>query len=578
MPLSRQLWLIIGVIVILAMVLWLIDALQRLYWQLSYSSPFLAALLVILLIALLGVLIFAFLHYNNLFRLGTTVKTRSPIEVPPVKTDAAQANLRALEQQVAQIQDEVARQALLHRSRQISQELERRELRVVIFGTGSAGKTSLINALFGRILGEVGAPMGTTTDGVTYRLQLQGIQRDLLITDTPGVLEAGDGGHLRGQAARQLAVDADLLLFVTDNDLRQSEFRLLEALLSLGKRSLLVFNKIDRYPEADRAVILNALQERVQGLLSPLDVVCVSARPDPVELDSGEPYWPEPDILPLIRRIAIVLRAEGEDLIADNILLQSQRLGEEARKIIDGQRRRQADKVVDQFQWISAGIIAITPLPIVDLLGTAAVNAQMVVELGRIYGCELNLERGRELALSLAKTLTGLGLIKGSTQLIATSLQVNIATIVVGRAIQGVTAAYLTHIAGRSFIEYFRQNQDWGDGGITAVVQQQFKLHRRDEFLRSFIQDAVTKVIQPLTDSLDRSADGTLSKLPETPLLARATPPPLRLENGFDTSLEERFDSRPENDRIPVPLILTPLEPSQTLDDWAENDRKASDW
>ena len=181
MPLSRQLWLIIGVIVILAMVLWLIDALQRLYWQLSYSSPFLAALLVILLIALLGVLIFAFLHYNNLFRLGTTVKPRSPIEVPPVKTDAAQANLRALEQQVAQIQDEVARQALLHRSRQISQELERRELRVVIFGTGSAGKTSLINALFGRILGEVGAPMGTTTDGVTYRLQLQGIQRDLLL-------------------------------------------------------------------------------------------------------------------------------------------------------------------------------------------------------------------------------------------------------------------------------------------------------------------------------------------------------------------------------------------------------------
>ncbi|MGA0201301.1 MAG: YcjF family protein, partial [Prochlorotrichaceae cyanobacterium] len=365
---------------------------------------------------------------------------------------------------------------LLQRSRQISQELERRELRLVVFGTGSAGKTSMINALFGRILGEVGAPMGTTTVGVTYRLQLQGIQRDLLITDTPGVLEAGEGGSLRGQGARQLVVDADLILFVTDNDLRQSEFRLLEALVSLGKRSILVFNKTDRYPEADRQTILQSLQQRVQGLMNPLDVVPIAARPDPVQLESGDPYAPEPDILPLIRRIAIVLRAEGEDLIADNILLQSQRLGEEARKIIDAQRRRQADKVVDQFQWISAGIIAVTPLPIVDLLGTAAVNAQMVVELGRIYGCEINLERGRELALSLAKTLAGLGLIKGSTQLIATSLQVNVATIVVGRAIQGVTAAYLTHIAGRSFIEYFRQNQDWGDGGMTAVVQEQFKL------------------------------------------------------------------------------------------------------
>jgi len=98
--------------------------------------------------------------------------------------------------------------------------------------------------------------------------------------------------------------------------------------------------------------------------------------------------------MPLLRRMAVVLRAEGEDLVADNILLQSQRLGEEARKLIDAQRRRQAKKV-ERFQWIGA-VVSVTPLPVVDLLATAAVNAQMVVEIGRIYGCELNLERGRE--------------------------------------------------------------------------------------------------------------------------------------------------------------------------------------
>jgi len=56
--------------------------------------------------------------------------------------------------------------------------------------------------------------------------------------------------------------------------------------------------------------------------------------------------------MPLLRRMAVVLRAEGEDLVADNILLQSQRLGEEARKL-DAQRRRQAKKVVERFQWIA---------------------------------------------------------------------------------------------------------------------------------------------------------------------------------------------------------------------------------
>jgi len=54
--------------------------------------------------------------------------------------------------------------------------------------------------------------------------------------------------------------------------------------------------------------------------------------------------------MPLLRRMAVVLRAE-EDLVADNILLQSQRLGEEARKLIDAQRRRQAKKVVER-QWL----------------------------------------------------------------------------------------------------------------------------------------------------------------------------------------------------------------------------------
>ena len=560
MPLSRQLLLIIGLILILAMALWLIDGLQRLYWQLSYTSPFLAAILVLLMIALVGLFIFAFLYYNNIFRLGGAVSPRQAIEVPPVKTDAAEATLKAVQQQVAQIQDEVARQALLQRSRQIAMELERGELRVVVFGTGSAGKTSLINALFGRMVGTVGAPMGTTIAAATYRLELPGLSRSILITDTPGILEAGEPGQERGQAARQWAVDADLLLFVTDNDLRRSEFIALEALVAIGKRSLLVFNKSDRYSEMDQAAILGQLRERVRGFMSPLDVVSIAANPDPLELENGVPYQPEADIMPLIRRMAIVLRAEGEDLMADNILLQSQRLGEEARKLIDGQRRRQADKVVEQFQWISAGIIAVTPLPFVDLLGTAAVNAQMVVELGRIYGCELNLERGRELALSLAKTLTGLGLIKGSTQLIATSLQLNLATMVVSRAIQGITAAYLTYIAGRSFIEYFRQNQNWGDGGMTEVVQRQFQLNRRDEFLKSFIQDAMTKVIQPLAESLDRS--------PQPNTLPQASPGILQ---ATDTRILPAT-TRPIVDLSPVDL--SPVENG----DWNLSDRVAADW
>jgi uncharacterized protein len=61
-----------------------------------------------------------------------------------------------------------------------------------------------------------------------------------------------------------------------------------------------------------------------------------------------------------------------------------------------------------------------------------------------------------------------------------------------------VSAAYLTRIAGYSFIEYFRHDQDWGDGGITEVVQRQFQLNRKDEFVKLFVKDAIAKVVRPL--------------------------------------------------------------------------------
>jgi uncharacterized protein len=507
MPLSRILILFVGLSLILGLMIWLITGMYRLYIQVSFTAPFLATLLLLLLILLLGLLIGIFVYYFNIAINKPAQKgskpRRSSVGIPPQKTEAAQETLKAVRQQVSQIQDRVAKQALLNRSQEIEENLIRKELQVIVFGTGSAGKTSLINSLIGEMKGEVEATMGTTQVGQTYRLKLSGLNREIWITDSPGILEAGIEGTQREKLARQLATEADLLLFVVDNDVRQSEYAPLRNLAEMGKRSLLIFNKIDLYADEDRDLILSRLRERVREFISAADVIAISANPQPVELATGKILEPEPEITPLIKRLAVVIRAEGDDLLADNILLQSQRLGEEARKLIERQRRRQADKIIDRYQWIGAGVIAVTPLPVLDMLATAAVNAQMVVEIGQVYGCELNSERGKELAFSLGKTLVSLGVVKGGVELLARALQMNLATIVIGKVIQGVTAAYLTRIAGKSFVEYFRQDQDWGDGGITEVVQRQFQLSRKDEFLKGFVTDAITKVVKPLTDNLD---------------------------------------------------------------------------
>ena len=505
MSLPRIVTLIVGVIFILGLSLWLIDSISRIYWQLSFSSPFLGNLLLLLLVVLVGALIAAFIYYMLVIQAGEersrrTRRQRLSVQIPDAKPEAASSNLQAVRQQVAQIQDEVARLALLNKSQEIEANLARGEIQVVVFGTGSAGKTSLVNAVMGRMVGRVDAPMGTTQAGETYCLRLKGLERKILITDTPGILEAGVAGTEREQLARELATAADLLLFVVDNDIRRSEYEPLRTLAEIGKRSLVVLNKSDLYTQEDKEAILTQLRQRVQGFIAANDVVAIAANPQAVEVEDGEIFQPESNILPLLRRMAAILRAEGEDLVADNMLLKSLRLGEEARKLVDGQRRRQAEKIVERFQWIVAGVVTVTPLPVVDLLATAAVNAQMVVEIGKIYGCELNMERGRELAVSLAKTLASLGILKGALELVSTALQLNIGTFIIGRAIQGVTGAYLTRIAGKSFIEYFRHDQDWGDGGMTEVVQRQFQLNRRDEFIKAFVQQAIARVVKPLTD------------------------------------------------------------------------------
>ncbi|PSO48062.1 MAG: GTP-binding protein [Cyanobacteria bacterium SW_9_44_58] len=511
MPSPRLLLFILTISVVLALMIWLVSAIYQLYIQIAFTAPILANLLLLLLMGLIVLIIGFVIYYfqGGFKRKGKKKKKKSyaNVKAPAEKNEAAQANLQAVREQVEQIQDEVAQQALLEKSQALEANFNREAFQVVIFGTVSAGKTSLVNALMGRVVGEVSAPMGTTQAGETYRLQLPGLEQQILVTDTPGILEAGVLGTEREKLARELATEADLLLFLVDNDLRQSEYEPLSVLAEIGKRSLLVFNKTDLYTEQDQDSILEQLRSRTQNYIAAHDVLAVAANPSPFHTNNGDTVQPEPDIMPLIKRLAAVLRAEGADLIADNILLQSQRLGEEARRLIDSQRRRQADKIIERYQWIGAGVIAVTPLPVVDMLGTAAVNTQMVVEIGRVYGCEINFDRGRELALSVGRTLVSLGVVKGVVEIVSTALQFTVATYVVGKAVQGVSAAYLTRIAGKSFIEYFRQDQDWGDGGMTEVVKRQFQLNRRDEFVKSFIGEAMEKVVEPLMNKEEEDSE-----------------------------------------------------------------------
>ena len=475
---KRPLIIAISVLIFVGLLLWLISTLGTLYAGLSTLHPWIAqgitTLMVLVLLAALGVIA----YYGWLF----LRPRRHAVPPPPPKTsnEAAMTQLQSLDQQLSQIQDEVARQALVERAKTVTHAFEQQRLRMVIVGSGSVGKTSLANALMGEMAGETAVTKGTTTQQQDYRVEIPAIDGEIILSDSPGLLDA----DAADQTSRELATQADLLLYVVDNDLHRAQYEILMQLLAIGKRTLLVLNKRDLYADDEVQLLMERLQQRVAGRMTAKDVVAIAAHPRD---------YPTPDIQPLIDRIIAILRAEGRDLIANNILLQSQRLSLEARQLIGQQRQQQAEAIIDRYQWIGAGVLAATPLPVVDMLATAAVNTQMVVELGQVYGIAVSIEDARTLAISLAKTMGSLGLVKGALKLLTVGLQANLATAVAGKLLQGVSAAYLTRIAGKSFMDYFENQQDWGDGGMQAVVEKHYQLNRRDQIVQQFVQQAIAR-------------------------------------------------------------------------------------
>jgi len=495
------LWLGLALVGVVAVSL-LLGAFNNLLWQLSYLLPYWLVGPVTLLLFGGGALLALRLAWPWL----VAWRQPRPGGAPPPKAlgplgsrqEAAERNLQAIDQVLERVRDDVERQALQQERQRVEAELARGDLVLVVFGAGSTGKTSLIRALLSEVVGEVGAPMGSTAECHTYRLRLKGLRRGLKLVDTPGILEAGADGRGRESNARQQAARADLLLLVVDGDLRAAELEVFEALASLGKRLLLVLNKCDLRGEQEERRLLVLLRQRAAGRIDADDVIPASAAPQSVPMPGGRPLQPEPEVEGLLRRLATVLLQDGEELIADNILLQSRRLSDASRELLARQRRRDGSGIIERYMWIGAGVLVVNPLPVVDLLGTAAVNAQMVVEIARVYGVNLSRETGQELALSVGRTLAGLGMIKGGLGLITSALTLNLPALVVSKVVQGVSAAWLTRIAGLSFLTYFEQDQDWGEGGLQEVVQRQYDLNRRDGALKRFLEAAFNRVVEPL--------------------------------------------------------------------------------
>ena len=384
------------------------------------------------------------------------------------------------------------------------EKIEHGHIHIAVFGRVSVGKSALLNALLGETRFSTSPLHGETTRAAHARWQEYDAGGVFLI-DTPGINEVA--GEVREKLAHDVAGRSDLVLFVVDGDLTDSELQALRQVKSAAQRLALVLNKIDRYSRAERELLLDTLHRRTTGLIQPQDILTAAADPaerivilvDAEGRETETRRCPSPEVNVLRERIWDILKAEGKTMAAINAGLFAGRFSDRLTREIIVIRRDLADSVVRKYCLAKGVAVALNPIPIADILAAIATDAAMIIHLSRVYGLPIN----RSEAGSLLKTISiQLAFLMGTVwamNLAAAALKgisLGFSTIVTAGA-QGAVAWYGTYVVGKAAEQYFAQGKSWGEGGPKRVVQDILDSLDRDSLLVQARDDILAR-LKPL--------------------------------------------------------------------------------
>jgi GTPase len=411
------------------------------------------------------------------------------------KLDLTPQERRPLETEIAQLET-------------MLDNLERQVVQIAAFGMVGRGKSSLLNALLGQKVFETGVLHGVTqtAEKAAWKIDEQFVgdseSRTVMVTlpgagnsqveliDTPGLDEVD--GETRALLAKDIAKQTDLILFAISGDMTQVEQVALSQLRNAGKPILLVFNKIDQYPQADRLAIYHKIRDdRVKELLTPDEIVMAAAsplvakaivRPDGSRFVQRLPG--EPQIEELKLKILEILHREGKALVALNTMLYADdvksRLTQRKLEI----RELSADKLIWRGVMTKSLAIALNPVTVVDLFSGAVIDVTMILALSKLYGIEMTKTGAiallQKIALSMggisaSELLANLGLssLKGLLGLSAPATGgVTLGAYVSVAVTQAAVAGVSTYGIGQVTKVYLAKGASWGTESPKAVVSR----------------------------------------------------------------------------------------------------------
>ena len=429
-----------------------------------------------------------------LFGKKTSKNLDLPLLASPVDRETVEKAIAKAETLITQLATEAenhnALTQLRQRLTQLTTELDRQEIQLAVTGGKGVGKTKLVQ--------------------VVESSWLRQQQQRLCVKETPALFVGTDTNVEAETVAREMALSSDLVLFVTAGDLTDTEFQTLQQLKAANQRVMLVFNKQDQYLPTERAIVLQQLRQRMAGRLGAEDVVAIASNPSPRKVrqhqaDASVQEWMEeqaPDLTVLTERLTYIITQESQQLVSATTMRSAVALKADVKAALNQVRRDRALPIIEQYQWIAAAAAFANPVPALDLLATAAISAQVVSDLGAIYQQKLSLQQAQAAAKTLGSLMLKLGLVELSTQAIGSILKGHAFTYVAGGAVQGVSAAYLTRLAGLSLIEYFQEQevseateQGFNLERLGQKLQAVFQQNQRTAFLQGFVKQVVGRLI-----------------------------------------------------------------------------------
>jgi len=410
------------------------------------------------------------------------------------KYGAAKNSLEAIDEINKKISNKIYGDLLKYEKIKLEKQFKYGDYNVILFGAGSSGKTSIARALLKNLIGKISPTIGTTKDITSYKIRIPILKRNINIIDTPGLFEAFREGQERENSTIMEASKSDLILFVIDQDINKYELYLIRELLNLKKKIIIVLNKCDLRSEKQNNIIRENIISTTSTKYIKLSVIKTIASSKVFSNNLVDSLKITPDVSNLFKEIIETLDANGEELLADNILFRCNKLGLISKNVISEQRNLSANKVINKYTLITGGVILVNPLPAIDYITTTSVNVQMIIEISKIYDSKITKKEAVELSKSLLTTLAKLGILKGGLSVITNALASNFTTIFISKSLQSITSCWLIKIVGLSIKKYFNNGKNWGDGGIQEVIEDIYKLNKREDILNNFIREAINNI------------------------------------------------------------------------------------